>query len=120
MLLTFNKMHIEPRQIYYIDCPINTPVYSRDNRLIGYTDGYKARPTGLSNGSICLSQEPIKQCTQCNDDDAEYNFPDSQSEYCYSCSEDGMINRKDFNWISGEGIYIVGMGIKLTSDFTKS
>ena len=113
-------MHNEPVLVYYIDCPVNTPVYDRDNRLIGYTDGYRARPTATSNGSICLSSELIKKCSRCKHDDAEYNFPDSKREYCYACSDVGMINRKDFNWIRGEGVYVVGMGIKLTSDFNIS
>tara|TARA_B100001093_G_scaffold479530_1_gene508585 strand:+ start:659 stop:1006 length:348 start_codon:yes stop_codon:yes gene_type:complete len=110
-------MHIEPVLVYYIDCPVNTPVYDRDNRLIGYTDGYRARPTATTNGSICLSSKPIKKCSECRDDDAEYNFPDSSSEYCYSCSREGMVNRKDFNWIRGEGVYVVGMGIKLSNRY---
>ena len=119
MLLTFNKMHIEPRQVYYIKCPVNTPVYDRDNRLIGYTDGYRTRPTATTNGSICLSSKPIKKCSRCKHDNAEYNFPDSSGEYCSACSEVGMVSHtmSDYNWIRGKGVYIVGIGLKLSDRY---
>ena len=116
LLVVLSKMHIDPKEVYYIDCPVNTPVYTIDNRLIGYTDGYKARPTNLSSGSICLSLEPMKECSRCKDDNAEYNFPDLKSEFCYSCSDVEMVNTKQFIWITGTGVYVVGIGIKLSDD----
>ena len=87
-------MHNEPVQVYYIDCPVNTPVYSRENKLIGYTDGFKARPTATSNGSICLSTIPITE-----------NSIDKTIEV-----------DKQLIWLQGRGVYIVGIGIKLYSN----
>ena len=78
-------MSSQPIPVYYIDCPINTPVYSVDNELLGYTDGYRARPTLTSKGSICLSLNPNMN----------------------------NINRKNTVWISNTGKFIVGFGIKL-------
>ena len=87
-------MHNEPVQVYYIDCPVNTPVYSRENKLIGYTDGFKARPTATSNGSICLSTIPITE---------------------NSIHETIEVD-KQLIWLQGRGVYIVGIGIKLYSN----
>ena len=87
-------MHNEPIQVYYIDCPVNTPVYGRENKLIGYTDGFKARPTATSNGSICLSTIPITE-----------NSIDETIEI-----------DKQLIWLQGRGVYIVGIGIKLYSN----
>ena len=78
-------MSSQPISVYYINCPINTPVYSIYNELLGYTNGYRARPTATSNGSVCLSLNP--------------NMND--------------INCKNTVWISNIGKFIVGFGIKL-------